>query len=88
MILLPFADAVMDMRLNEMPETFILTGKMPVFQMSVDTSQPPVYHFNLAKELFELRSKGVLVLASGNMVYHLSILSWDTNFKNDECYSV
>ncbi len=39
-------------------------------------------HFNLAKELFELRSKGVLVLASGNIVHNLGILSWDGKVKS------
>lgn len=52
-------------------------ANVPVFQMSIDATKPPLYHFNLAKELAELRNKGVLILASGNIVHNLGILSWD-----------
>jgi 4,5-DOPA dioxygenase extradiol len=44
---------------------------IPVFQMSIDYSQPAHYHFALAKELQALRSKGVLIIGSGNIVHNL-----------------
>lgn len=56
-------------------------ANVPVFQMSIDATKPPLYHFNLAKELFELRNQGVLILASGNIVHNLGILSWDGKIK-------
>ncbi len=56
-------------------------ANIPVFQMSIDATKPPLYHFNLAKELFELRNQGVLILASGNIVHNLGILSWDGKIK-------
>ena len=56
-------------------------ANVPVFQMSIDFDKPPIYHFNLAKELYELRKKGILIVASGNVVHNLGILSWDENIK-------
>lgn len=44
---------------------------IPVFQMSIDYSKPAAYHFALAKELQALRSKGVLIIGSGNIVHNL-----------------
>jgi 4,5-DOPA dioxygenase extradiol len=56
-------------------------ANVPVFQMSIDYDKPPLYHFNLAKELYELRKKGVLIVASGNVVHNLGIISWDGKIK-------
>jgi 4,5-DOPA dioxygenase extradiol len=50
---------------------------VPVFQMSIDYSRPPQYHYNLAKELATLRNKGVLIVASGNVVHNLGLISWN-----------
>jgi len=46
-------------------------ASIPVFQMSIDYSKPAAYHFALAKELSSLRSKGVLIIGSGNIVHNL-----------------
>lgn len=54
---------------------------IPVFQMSIDYAKPPQYHFNLAKELYALRKKGVLIVASGNVVHNLGVISWDGKIK-------
>ncbi|MES2567045.1 MAG: 4,5-DOPA dioxygenase extradiol [Bacteroidota bacterium] len=56
-------------------------ANIPVFQMSIDYSKPPQYHFNLAKELYALRSKGVMIVASGNVVHNLGLISWDGKIK-------
>ena len=50
---------------------------VPVIEMSLDYSQPPRYHFELAAELASLRKKGVLIIGSGNMVHNLRMLAWD-----------
>lgn len=50
---------------------------VPVIQMSLDYSQPPQYHYDLAKELASLRKKGVLIIGSGNMVHNLRMVAWD-----------
>jgi 4,5-DOPA dioxygenase extradiol len=50
---------------------------VPVFQMSLDYNQTAQYHYDLAKELSSLRSKGVLIIGSGNMVHNLGMIAWD-----------
>lgn len=49
---------------------------IPVFQMSIDYSQPAAYHYQLAAELKALRSKGVLIIGSGNIVHNLGLVDW------------
>jgi len=49
---------------------------VPVIQMSIDYTQPPSYHYALAKELASLRRKGVLIVGSGNIVHNLRMVSW------------
>jgi 4,5-DOPA dioxygenase extradiol len=51
-------------------------ANVPAFQMSIDFSKPPAYHFQLAKELHYLRKKGVLIIGSGNIVHNLGRLNW------------
>jgi 4,5-DOPA dioxygenase extradiol len=50
---------------------------VPVIQMSLDYTQTPQYHYELAKELASLRKKGVLIVGSGNMVHNLRMVAWD-----------
>ncbi|MBS1600784.1 MAG: 4,5-DOPA dioxygenase extradiol [Bacteroidetes bacterium] len=50
---------------------------VPVIQMSLDYTQTPQYHYELAKELSSLRDKGVLIIGSGNMVHNLRMIAWD-----------
>ena len=50
---------------------------VPVIQMSLDYSQAPQYHYKLAKELASFRTKGVLIVGSGNMVHNLGMAAWD-----------
>jgi 4,5-DOPA dioxygenase extradiol len=47
---------------------------IPVVQLSLDRTQQARYHYDLAKELAPLRKKGVLILASGNMVHNLGMV--------------
>ena len=51
-------------------------ANIPVLQLSIDYSKPPQHHYDLAKELYALRKKGVLILGSGNMVHNLRMVSW------------
>lgn len=52
-------------------------AKIPVLQLSIDYTKGPQYHFDLAKELYALRKKGVLIIGSGNMVHNLRMAAWD-----------
>jgi 4,5-DOPA dioxygenase extradiol len=44
---------------------------IPVIQLSLDRTQSPAYHYELGRELRELRDRGVLVIGSGNIVHNL-----------------
>ncbi|MCC7438149.1 MAG: 4,5-DOPA dioxygenase extradiol [Armatimonadetes bacterium] len=55
---------------------------IPVLQLSLDYTRPPEWHYALAAELAALRSKGVLILGSGNMVHNLRMAS----FRNPQGY--
>ena len=44
---------------------------IPVLQLSIDYARPPAFHYELAKRLRTLRSKGVLIIGSGNVVHNL-----------------
>ncbi|MFA4867469.1 MAG: 4,5-DOPA dioxygenase extradiol [Pedobacter sp.] len=52
-------------------------ANIPVLQLSIDYTKDANYHYNLAKELYQLRRKGVLILGSGNMVHNLRMMSWE-----------
>jgi 4,5-DOPA dioxygenase extradiol len=49
---------------------------IPVVQLSLDIMRRPRDHFLLGQRLAPLRSEGVLVLASGNVVHNLRRMSW------------
>lgn len=50
---------------------------IPILQLSIDYTKGAKYHYDLAKELSDLRKKGVLILGSGNMVHNLRMMSWE-----------
>ncbi|HMV43535.1 MAG TPA: 4,5-DOPA dioxygenase extradiol [Leptospiraceae bacterium] len=54
---------------------------IPVFQMSIDYYKSLEFHFKLGEELRSLRSKGVLILGSGNVVHNLRQVRWQENAK-------
>lgn len=54
---------------------------IPVLQLSLDFDQPPAFHYLLGQKLKYLRSQGILILGSGNMVHNLRAMVWqDTAF--------
>jgi 4,5-DOPA dioxygenase extradiol len=52
-------------------------ANIPVLQLSIDYTKAPQYHYELARELYALRKKGVLIIGSGNMVHNLGMAAWD-----------
>jgi 4,5-DOPA dioxygenase extradiol len=50
---------------------------IPVIEFSLDYTQGPQYHYELAQQLSALRNKGVLIVGSGNLVHNLRMVAWD-----------
>jgi 4,5-DOPA dioxygenase extradiol len=57
---------------------------VPVVQLSLDYSKDASYHYQLAKDLYNLRHKGVLIVGSGNIIHNLNKVAWD---KLNESYA-
>jgi 4,5-DOPA dioxygenase extradiol len=67
-------------------------AKVPVVQLSIDVTQPPQFHYELAQKLKPLRDEGVLIVGSGNVVHNLPLVrggeqappyDWAERFNSD-----
>ena len=50
---------------------------IPVVQMSLDRGKSPAEHLEVARQLADLRRRGVLIVGSGNMVHNLRLVAWE-----------
>jgi 4,5-DOPA dioxygenase extradiol len=51
-------------------------ASIPVVQLSINADKPFDYHIELGAKLAPLRERGILVVASGNIVHNLRSMSW------------
>lgn len=51
---------------------------IPVVQLSMDYARPPAEHLALGRQLAPLRERGVLIVASGNVVHNLEAMRMGT----------
>jgi 4,5-DOPA dioxygenase extradiol len=49
---------------------------IPVIQMSIDYTKSGQYHFELAQKLSALRTKGILIVGSGNIIHNLRMVDF------------
>lgn len=59
-------------------------AQIPVVQLSLDYNLTPSEHFSLAQNLRKLRSKGILIMASGNLVHNLRLINWQMQNQGEE----
>ncbi|MEP4534956.1 MAG: 4,5-DOPA dioxygenase extradiol [Cyclobacteriaceae bacterium] len=59
---------------------------VPVIQLSIDFTKPPVWHYELAQQLKSLRNKGVLIIGSGNILHNLRLVDFKNFNKVDYGY--
>lgn len=59
---------------------------VPVVQLSLDYLQTIRHHYDLARELAALRTKGILIVGSGNMIHNLGMIAWEKLDDNEYGY--
>ncbi len=65
---------------------------VPVIELSLDRTQAPQFHYDLAARLAPLRDEGVLIVGSGNVIHNIEIMrtpwpaepaGWERRFSAD-----
>ena len=65
---------------------FFPKADVPIIQLSLDYTLIPQQHYDLAKKLQILRSKGVLIVGSGNIVHNLGLVDFRNITKENYGY--
>ena len=60
---------------------------IPVLQISIGTNVPMGEHLNLGRLLTPLRSKGVFILASGNITHNLRVVNFADRYGEPEAWA-
>jgi 4,5-DOPA dioxygenase extradiol len=90
--ILGFGDDILDMEWGLDHGTWSVLRHMypkadvPVIQISLDQNMSATEHFLLAKKLLQLRSEGILIIGSGNIIHNLSEIDFENIEKNDYGY--
>ncbi len=50
---------------------------VPVVQLSLDRTHEAPFHYELGRQLRQLREEGVLIVGSGNVVHNLRVMKWE-----------
>jgi 4,5-DOPA dioxygenase extradiol len=61
---------------------------IPIVQLSIDESQPASFHFEIGSRLAPLRSEGVLIVGSGNLVHNLETYAWGAHMPDPYDWAV
>jgi 4,5-DOPA dioxygenase extradiol len=61
-------------------------ANVPVIQLSIDYTKPAQYHFDLAQKLSALRTKGILIVGSGNIIHNLRLVDFPNLNKDNYGY--
>jgi 4,5-DOPA dioxygenase extradiol len=65
---------------------FFPKADVPIIQLSLDYTLTPQQHYDLAKKMQILRSKGVLIVGSGNIVHNLGLVDFRNITKENYGY--
>ena len=61
-------------------------ANVPVIQLSIDYTKPAQFHFDMAQKLSALRTKGVLIIGSGNIIHNLRLVDFHDFDKDNYGY--
>ena len=61
-------------------------ANIPVLQISIDYTKDAKYHYELSREIYQLRKKGILIMGSGNLVHNLRMVAWDKLYEPEYGY--
>jgi 4,5-DOPA dioxygenase extradiol len=62
------------------------SADIPIVQLGMDMGKPGTHHYGLGKRLRGLRSQGILIVGSGNIVHNLGMVAWDRMDRDDYAF--